>query len=271
MTAANVDKNQPVQFRFRLNTPYDMIMDDLGTAPASGAVFGAKGRYGVPMDVNGTRAGIGYPTTMDTTGNASEKPAWRDYWAAFYDFYTVIGCEYKIIVNNPIEAKGGGAVIGVQMDSFSDTAGGGSGNVMPIANYCDTIAFKGMRWYKVECLNDAFKGNSTQVIFGKYKPGSIKRNIVNDGDVKTWTATGATLPNLKEILTINVWKDPMGTLNANTGLNMEVQLKYIVQYKDLKLQARYPNDKVVDQDINVTLNENRYAAGGMMTWGPAPP
>jgi hypothetical protein len=314
--AAGLDNATPLQLRLRMNAPYDFL--DMTTSPnpaADGAVIATKGFYATKVD------GVGRYT--NTTGNpafpvqfganattANERPQWREYWAKLYDYYTVLGCEYEIHLYNPVQMKqsrlityptktiaavtypsvmyreeGGfyntDVVIATQFDTYSDTATS-TGNVMPQANYEEMRAFKNINWTPVE-------GGRKAVIRGTYKPGQAARNIVNDGDVKTWTATGAALPNLKEILTLNFFTDPFynardkdfyitagSTEISGTGsqmfgaVNMEIKLKWIVQFKDLKQQARYPNTLVTDQDITQILNESIASSGSaLMSWTTA--
>ena len=144
---------------------------------------------------------------------------------------------------------------------------------MPLTRYSEVRSYKNIKWYPV-------KGGGKTVIRGTYKPGQAKRNIVNDGDVKTWTATSTTLPNLKEILTLNFWQDPFFNATAYTNYgnaandspadqgvtlegtcDIEINLKYIVQFKDLKQQARYPNTITPNQDLIQTLNETKTDSG----------
>ena len=135
---------------------------------------------------------------------------------------------------------------------------------MPVTNIAEIMAFKNVKEHKVPHATQS-KGEGYTVIRGTYKPGQAKRNIVNDGDVKTWTATGTALPNLKELLTLNFCKHPLAyadTYNAN----MQISLKYIVQYKDLKQQARYPNTVTTDQDITLVLDETVTNANGLQRW-----
>ena len=132
---------------------------------------------------------------------------------------------------------------------------------MPVTRYDEIRAFKDIKWYSIP-------SGKKSIIRGTYKPGQIKRNIVNDGDVKTWTKTDGSTPNLNEVLTLNFFTDPLynaryqdvwenaaddeptATGAAIPGVvNMEIKLKYIVQFKDLKLQARYPNTLTSGQDI----------------------
>ena len=223
-----------------------------------------------------------YPVELaDGTANVYERPQWRDYWAAIYQYYTVLGCEYEIIMYNPLQVKNirlmsvaartGGltapatlvpidngwyntdCVVATQFDTYSSTEGA-TGNVMPLTYYEEIRAFKNIKWTPVP-------GGQKAIIKGVYKPGDAKRNIANDGDVKTWSKTSVGVPtSLSEILTLNFFTDPFfdarlpdayatttttepsATGTGMTGvINMEIKLKYIVQYKDLKLQARYPN------------------------------
>lgn len=315
---SGIDKTTPLQLKIRMNTPWDMVDVTLGTL---GATDGAKAsatkqwlRRALDYDnritvANSTKFPEEFPN--DST-YAGERPAWRDYWAALYEHYTVLGCEYEIICYNPLQVpqlkvallpgktinetpdKNDGVyppvaalvhcgmhntdlVCGVQYDSYSDVATT-TGNVMPLTFYSEARAFKNIKWYPIE-------GGKKQIIKGRYSPGQIKRNIVNDGDVKTWTATGTTLPNLKEILTLNFWQDPFfnareqntfdtadtytpktsgATMYGNVAI--EVNVKYIVQFKDLKVQARYPNTIITDQDINIVLNEDNSQANGLQRW-----
>lgn len=268
----------PTQLKIRMNTPYDFINSTLTASPAVNTAPTTNGLYAVPLNQDGKRGNninISFPESISTGANAAERPAWRDYWAALYDYYTVLGCEYKITMYNPSSAKGQGVIVGTTFDTYSDTATT-TGNVMPPSYLSEVMAYKNMKWQILESNSPEYE-NSYGSVTGRYKPGQAKRNIVNDGDVKTWTLTGATQPNLKEDLVINFWRSPMsfydgnGTTNTMTNptcLNMQLEIKYIVQFKDLKQQARYPNRLTTNQDITQILNEDPTAAGtAHQKWG----
>lgn len=258
------------QMKMRMNSPYDMLESTLSTSPAVGAAPTVNGLYGCPFDQTGKRVNNGnvaYPQTIAAGANAGERPQWRDYWAQLYDYYTVLGCEYKITMMNPSDSQGQNLIVGTGFDSYSTTATS-TGNVMPVCAIADAMGFKGMRW-DVIMSNSPDHDSSIAVIKGRYKPGQTKRNVINDGDVKTWTAMGST-PNLTESLVLNFWRAPLqyysgaGIATEATQphcMNMQVELKYIVQYKDLKQQARYPNRTTTDQDITQILNEDSTATG----------
>jgi len=266
MDGTGANQNTPLQLKLRMNTPYDMVDVTCDTDPTAGAAYTTPGFFPSPSQAGGLRApsGVTYPRQFNGGGTptAVEKPAWRDYWGALYDYYTVLGCEYKLVIENPNTSTGSAIIIYEHVDTYSDTATS-TGNVLPLTNQAEILAFKNVKEHRV-APNDTRQDYIT-IIEGRYRPGQAKRNIVNDGDVKTWTATGTTLPNLKEILTINFCKHPMAYAEKFNA-NIQMSLKYIVQYKDLKQQARYPNTATTNQDITLVLNEDNTNNNGLQRW-----
>lgn len=332
ITAAGLDKRTPAQLKLRMNTPWDMVDTSVQTAPTDGTYLTNKGIYASPMNPNGIWSNsqqTAYPRQFGSGSTAvDERPAWRDYWGRLYEYYTVLGCEYEIILYNPQQIKDvrlnianeqfrtvpGGepgptttytyppmqqfidcgffntdCVCAVNMDTYKGQSAA-QGNIMPQANYEEMRTYKNIRWYPI-------KGGQKTVIRGTYKPGQARRDIINDGDVKTWTETKVGLPTtLSEILTLNFFMDPFynarmpdqhyppnaGSTAGNnpiaTGpnikgaVNMEINLKYIVQFKDLRLQARYPNTVINNADIVQNLNENIGDIGSaLQSWTTATP
>lgn len=256
----------PEQLKIRMNSPHDMIDVTFDTEPAAGAAYTAPGFYVNPSG-DAVRSSTTFPKTFTTPGpTTTERPAWRDFWGALYDYYTVLGCEYEVTIENPVKTDGADIICALQYDTYSSTATT-TGNVMPLDNMADVMAFKNIKWYNINAntATTTNNRNNVQVIRGTYKPGQAKRNIVNDGDVKTWSATGAAPTTLVEMLTLNFWRAPMAYATAYNA-NLQIRLKYIVQYKDLKLQARYPSVVTTDQDITIVLNETRTNANGLQNW-----
>lgn len=259
LTAALLDYEAPVQLPIRCNAVSDMIPVTTQTDPAVSAAFVTKGLYGSKASSNGTRSVFEYPARFTSAStDPTERPSWREWWFQLYDYYTVLKCHYEIIVEAPNAQSNvnNGALIGTQFDSYSDTATT-TGNVMPLTRLVETLAFKGLQWEKIDsqsAIEQQGADNNKTVITGTWMPGMIKRNIVNDGDVKTWTKTDGSLPNLKEILTVNFWRHPFAQTSSaqTTQVNIQINLKYVVQFKDLKLQARYPNTITAGQDITLT-------------------
>lgn len=326
ITAAGLNKRTPQQLKIRMNTPWDMLdatTNEIGST--DGAYITTKGLYNRQIDTTGkfsTSNESRYPVELPNNATtANERPAWRDYWSRLYEYYTVLGCEYEIILYNPVQVKdvrlivaqeqkrfvtgptthtfpaiqqfidcgyyNSDCVCAIQYDTYSSTATS-TGNVMPTTNYEEIRAYPGIKWYPI-------KGGQKQVIKGTYRPGQAKRNVVNDGDVKTWTKTSEGVPtSLSEILTLNFFMDPFFNArqqdryflnaagdvvtndaqatgsNIRGAVNMEINLKYIVQFKDLRQQARYPNTITTDQDVTQILNESIGASGSaLQSWGTA--
>ena len=242
---AALDQDSPVQLAFKMNTPVTMSSNTITAGPGAGSAL-TKAIYAVPSDEKGQQSAWGFPVTE--TNDANERAQWWDYYAAMYDYYTVLGCEYEIRMECPNDTRGHKVACAVQFDTYSTTASS-TGNIMPTTKYREVLAYKNIQWYRVQ-PDVTGSGQSYTVIRGKYKPGQAKHNIINDGDVKTWTATATggtyTAPNMNEILTLNFYRDGLAFYKnagsgGNTSCNIEVNLKYIVQFKDLKQRLRYPN------------------------------
>jgi hypothetical protein len=300
LSAVNLVKSTPVQLAIRVNTPYDMLAITTNPTPNAGALWASKG-LGVKMaGTRGENSDQAFPAQLAANSTTTtERPMWLHYWAQIYEKYTVLGMEYEVIIDNPcqhvkqvqyaaLSAAAGppetivtpaesyfanvraDAICGVQMDAYSDTAGA-TGNRMPQTELREVMSYKNIKWYRIED-----RGNIT-VIRGQIKPGMAKHNIQNDGDVKTWSDTNSvtgtipTLPTLKELLTLNFWAHPLSNTSAESSvkaqaisINMQLNLKYIVQFKDLRQQARYPNGLSGPSDGDTliqTLSNNNSAQG----------
>jgi hypothetical protein len=267
------DTAAPLKLKIRMNGPYKML--DITTGNSGQAL--TKNFYNKPIKENGSLASNDFPDAITNNAAAvNQRPAWRAFWCQLYEYYTVLGCEYKITIVNPINTPGTNIIIGEQMDTFSSTAGE-TGNVMPLSYLTDALAYKNIKWHTIK-WDDAKTGDNIQTITGTYKPGSIKRNIQNDGDVKTWTSTGTmdtpgdstddgAPPNLNDFLTLNFWRHPMA-YGSTPACNIEVQLKYIVQFKDLRQQARYPARIGGNAGMQINLKQNTIERGtAFQRWG----
>ena len=258
-----LDHDAPLQLQLRMNAIWDMMANSVTTLASAGTIA-AKAFHTRPVGPGGVNTALmTFPQTPST--GATEQPQWRNYFAALYDYYTVLSCKYRITINHTTNVRGTDAIVGVQFDTYSDTATT-TGNVMPQTKLIEALHYKGINWKVIRAATSENNSDTAlTVIEGVYKPGQAKRNIIDDGDVKTWTATGTTLPNLKEILTLNLWKAPLSYgIPDNICGNIQIELQYIVQFKDLKQQARYPNTITTDQDITQILNESSSAAGSAL-------
>ena len=199
---------------FRMTSPLNCIVNSL-TAVAEGAAWPvAPGAIvNVPFNNAANRSGAGlaavFPYTTPSGSSATEKAWWFAYWAKIYEYYTVLNCEYEIVVTNPTTTNSQGMVIGMDFDAYSDTAGA-TGNITPkVASLMEMRSFKNIKWRRVgPNSSETNQYPNTVVIRGNYKPGMAHRNVSNDGDVKTWNKIDAQ-PTLKEFLNLYFYRDPL--------------------------------------------------------------
>lgn len=259
-STTGMDHASPNVIELRLTQPHDVIQKNM-QGLAVGDPWG-KDVYVVPYNNANNRdtaTAPTFPSTLDTGSATTEKASWWEYWRKFYEYYTVLACEYQILIENPNSDRGTDVCVGWDFNSYSDTAGA-SGNKTPQDQRLSIMKeYKGIQWRTIEQCSTQMNKESKVMIKGTYKPGQARRNIQNDGDVKTWIKTnnGGTpdSPTLKEFLTLYFYRGELSWLKAATktlGVNMEIKLKYIVQFKDLRNIARYPN--TTDTDISVTID-----------------
>ena len=250
-TAAPLDNTAPCTLKIRCNAPFNMINGTPAyTVNANGNAAFTKGiTSNRPAKQSGETAFNQYPIATTSQHSA----AWTETWFRKYQYYTVLKCHIKITMVNPCDASGQHAIVGQDWNSYS-TAAGATGNVTPETDYHEMLNFKNIQWKFVHpSTSQVQQGNSNfQIIEATWRPGTIKRNIVNDGDVKTWTKTyegdSKQHPNIMEELALYFFNgglfsdnDTSLTSRASGAVNMQVELKYVVQFKDLQAQIKWPN------------------------------
>jgi len=242
---------------------YDIIVSTLNDGTAG--VTATKGLWNLPVNSAAppvTVAGITFPTTA-TASSTAERPWWRDYWASVYQYYTVLGCQWKLTIYPSGNNRTADMMVYYQYDSYTDTAAS-AGNVMPQGGIAEVMSYRHVNWALVKSNNtEEDDQKSTTIMDDIHKPGDTQRNIVNDVDVKTWTAASpiaasGQIPNLKDILTVGFYKAPLSFANSNQiGANCQLEMKFLVQWKDLRQQARYPSGLgSVTDDIAQSINNN---------------
>jgi len=238
ITPANLGESN-VGLEFRLNCPYDIFPMSINNVPTAGSAI-SEGRYNTKYGGGTTWPNplVPFPTSTSAGTNAfSEAPQWREVWDSLYTFYTVLGVHYKITIQNPYRAIGNDIVIAETKESFSVANGGIN---MPGGRFFKEMEYwPGLKWHVIKSINDGTDDNSYATIEGYYKPGDISRNVQNDEDVKTWTLINNT-PLLTERLRLFVGNASFNETQKAGGCNIKVQMKYIVQYKDLKIEVKYP-------------------------------
>lgn len=175
---------------------------------------------------------------------------WLDYCKDRYEYYSVLGCKYKITV---YPNDGNTAFrqwhLFVEMDAGND--------VIPMTDLSTPTPFnllssdfQLMGIYPKAELNHAYTGatvyvnyfDNRAVVKGLYKPRDFKKNIVDDDNAQLWTAYSAD-PPLEERINIFILRTPASkeaetTLVTDTMI-VEIQLEYLTQWKDLKDPYQY--------------------------------
>lgn len=248
------------KLELRMNSPYDPFITTVSATTIVGAGPGS-GVYGEAVVTQNQGATWGAKTDFPLipTSGQGDSPAWRQYFSQLYEYYTVLGCKYKIIMKNPVGSIGGGVLVAYEFDSYVSQ----TGNVLPDMTLGQLYQQKGISYETINPMASQYPNTNTKIIEGQYQPGDCKRNIRNDGDVQLWTKTGtAQVPTLTESLHMRFYRDPLTTTIDTyvVGLNIEIQMDYIVQFKDLRVGARYPSTGA--STITQTLPAQAYMIQG---------
>ena len=271
----------PSLLKLRMNQPYAWLT----TVPAIGNMSPntqplAQGFYNGKLHFmgHGANNATSFPVYFNNTD--AERAQWFNTFRTLYQHYAVIGCEWEILATCPT-GKGSGALLMHAYDMYK-TAGA---NEIPTGKVYDMISWPGIQKTRVSGNDDGEQRFTT--LRGRFKRGMIKQDVLNDGDFKTWTSTGSIggndlgFPSIIEELKIWVTEDPMNTYVKApidntygaplTGINFQITMKWVVQFKDLRTQARYPHDSgdnalnlslLLGNERNPTTNNSQYARWG---------
>lgn len=246
----------PNVLEIRMTQPHDMIKTTI-QGLAAGGTWG-KDFYNVPYNDNATRdtaTAAEFPAAMDTGAANTERPSYWQYYRQMYEYYTVLGCEYEILIDNPGSQQGTEVVVGWDYNAYSATSGA-TGNITPPDQPLNTMKqYKGLQWKTIPIASSDAGEKNKIMLKGTYHAGDARRNVANDNEVRTWhkTNSGGTAEavNLIELLTLYFYRWELAYFkpaNRTLGVNMQIKLKYIVQFKDLLRPFRYPNtvDTAID-------------------------
>lgn len=267
----------PKTFALRLNSIYDLM--HVGTtsvsAPAESATstFWSK-KCGEKNYKTGETDGYAFPSE----GMNQFVPWYREYYEKLYQYYTVLGCEYEIVMCCPCIA-GRKALVATSIETTGSTES--TSTVLPInVPLRELYGMKNIQFEEVNGRDSAIGQNNFAIIKGQYKPGTGKRDVSNDGDVKLWIKTASdgtgSSPTFVERLQVmayahpfyNMGNDQNGVINgaeqppephSEINLNFQVRVKYIVQFKQLYSAARYPiNGQTATSNIQFPSSGSPY-------------
>lgn len=237
MIAPALKYSPPTVFKFRLTSIYDIFRTAI--APPAPGLYQA-GLWTLQMTSNSTAtwpaSAPTFPTTMGAGVNTSEAPQWRDYWAKMYQYYAVLGCEYEITFQNPQTNAAADVVVANFVDTYSAA---NATNVHPVNVSVEQMTFWNDVDMKMVRADGDLAGNNYAVVKGFYRAGSAHKNVENDEDVKTWTKV-TQQPSLTEEMTVAMNKAWQNDTTAPMGANVRIKLRYIVQFKDVVNNYRWP-------------------------------
>lgn len=248
-----VEKSDKNKVELRLNSPYTPLITTPVTQPtASPRIVGISVDPAPDATTNGASL-FAFPTTYTT----NHKCQWLKYWEKIYQSYTVLETQYEITVRSAVTNTQCGVSILWEEDQYGNSS---TGNTMPDASLDDMANWRGVKRRVISSLekyDPSPNGPSYTTIKGVWKPGMKQTNVKNDGDNKTWSAVGAVpSPTYVESLHLRFFEHMFNTSAAITGANMQIKLKYIVQFKDLNTTFRYPLSVPVIEKTTLTVPDD---------------
>lgn len=267
-----LDKVTPVQLRIQMNCPYDILTGNTLVAqtinapktkglsnslsqdsnPNNFLTFGSGIHF--PVTVGGATPKTSTTTSSGSITDGSAIPARRLWYQKIYDSYHTIACKYSI------ELEANSSLINSELMVFSQFDAVTASNTtqkIPV----DAPYESYMRWPSIKktplgiryAPGDDEKRHKA-VISGTWMPNTVAKNTANSEDIKTWYPTGAApFPVWKEELVLLAMAGGNSVNFKENCINCHVHLEYLVQFKDLKTNFRYPksNDTAVNLQVPV--------------------
>lgn len=173
-----------------------------------------------------------------------------------YQYYHVISCEWRITIVNQNTTDGLEMVLATMYESSGTSADG--------ITYPDAATFKHaqffpkLHFHRNTARNATSSSSGVTTISDTYVNGMIERAVINDTDAETWTKVGSN-PTLTENLALLAWLDPMSANGSPTPkCNVEIQMRFKVQYKDVFNQIRFPYDAATAINIALPVDLTSY-------------
>lgn len=269
----DLKRESPNLVRLRLNCPYDILVGNTFTDQTEAGLRNAGLSFDAhpaaatnptplvpfPTALTGSTAATAVTAGGGTVGPTDLYPAWLKWYEKAYESYHIMETDYKVTLRNPQTSGNSDVVIYHEFDAYTSSS---TGNVIPATTgpfYWDT--WKRIKEHKIGPKQLANGEQYTHTISGTWRPGQISHNTVNSTDIKTWYPTGAApgAPNAiwVEQLVIALFpgiNSTLATTNKAFGMNVEVEMRFKVQFKDLKVGIRYPIS--TDADTNFVVPDD---------------
>lgn len=238
---------------------------DLSLTNNSGQANRVKFRLNSIYDCVSTTFTSNYtnPAPATDQGDANYyRPQMRKWWQTFYRYYTVIACKYRITIIMDSRSTSPGQLMfyaykhGQQDPPIYD----GNNQLMPhkYRMHHPNVEFKAIntnggydvqkiyettgdapadQWATTPYIPNSL--NNTIEFTGKWRPGDIDHEVLEDQYSETWTIFGKT-PTNHEYLTILYQEGRYkGVGLNNVAFRMFIDMEYIVQLKDLDVKYQY--------------------------------
>lgn len=222
-------------YAFRLNSIYDV---------QAGSTF-----YDIGWD-----AGQVNPAADATVGTVN-LPKWRPYFADKYQYWTVIGCDYKLRMRCTTLHQNASLMCymfkcGLQKPPLVDTAGTPAVITHEWKRTHTGVEYKELRAQPTRASGQTGAGtfgttqdvqwNDNWITFsGRVKPGMVDHEIQEDEFSQTWHRINE-VPPTPELLVFHVQRAPWSP-DVELNFEFEMELTYLVQFKDLKAIFQYPH------------------------------
>lgn len=258
-----LDKTSPVVFKLRLNSPYNFLLDNQIVVQTIGATF-AKGLSNTihqpgtitvqnPITIDNTFphtvvGAIAKTATTTSGGGISASnaiPAFRSWYDKQYDSYHVIKTDWSIHLESTNNDDQKDVNVFMEYDAYT---GSSTGNIIPTNRNLRHY----MKWPRVNKHTFGQYGNgmiedknAKRTFSGTWTPNTVMKNTKNDEDLKTWYTTGAE-PSptwVEQVVLLAMLDDMTSAPTPEQSLNMRVDCKWLVQFKDLKQFYRYMDDE----------------------------
>ena len=193
------------------------------------------------------------PDNSDVTQTSTELgivPVWREYWRKMYKSYHTIGTQVTLTMQNISRRNGDGLTVGYIKHTdatappvHNSLAADGPKDYLTVGTY-DT--WKNTERVYVPSAHNGNPYHGRKTITIDHKNGFLHDTTEAD-QTAVWTLTGAN-PDLNEYCTFFFFQDPLCPLQndwdtasngALAGVNCELTIKYLVQFKDLKNFLHY--------------------------------
>ena len=241
----NHTKRIPGTFSIDLTNPIQPFQTAITHVLENSTAAIATGIYDRPLRPDQTswlnQVGI-FPQQYAANGSVQ----WWNWWTQIYDSYHVIGVHWRLTCDNQGYSQHDDVVIAYGVDTFTadDTT-----NKMPNAPMFEDI----QRWENT--LQYKFVEGTTQgglaynlappvlegnpvILEGTYHPYEKPTIVMNDAEHRTWSYVNQA-PTLREQMKFYIYTAPLST-NEAVRLNFRLEMKFIVQFKDLKNQFHFP-------------------------------